>query len=126
MKKSLIILCTLLISAIAVSAQGPAFKWSKTTHDFGSFKVGEVHKTTFSFTNTGDKPLIIYKASASCGCTSATWTKEPVKPGGTGTIEVTYDSKDKPYPFQKSIWVMSNVNTGDKSNVELKIKGIAE
>ncbi len=124
--KKVIVLCTMLLATVALKAQGPAFTWEKTTHDFGKFKSGEVRETTFSFTNSGDKPLVIYKASASCGCTKATWTKEPIKPGGTGTIVVTYDSKDKPYPFQKSIWVMSNASNGGKSNVELTIKGVAE
>ncbi len=124
--KKVLILCTLLVASVGLKAQGPAFKWNKTSHDFGKFKEGEVRKTTFEFTNTGNQPLIVYKASASCGCTSATWTKEPVKPGEKGEIVVTYDSKDKPYPFQKSIWVMSNASSKGKKNVELKIKGVAE
>ncbi len=126
MKKVLIILA-LVVSSVALRAQGASFDWSKTSHDFGKFKEGTVQKVEFEFTNKGDKPLIIYKASASCGCTKATWPKQPIKPGEKGVIVVTYDSKDKPYPFQKSVWVMSNANKGSKSNnVELTIKGIAE
>ncbi len=124
--KKVLMICLMIVAAVSLKAQGPAFKWNKTSHDFGEFKTTDVQKTTFTFTNTGDKPLVIYKASASCGCTKATWTKEPVKPGGTGTITVTYDGKDKPYPFQKSIWIMSNVSTNGKKNVELKIKGVAK
>ncbi len=126
MKKVLLILA-LVVSATIAHAQDAQFKWKKTFHDFGKFKEGTTQTVEFEFTNSGQKPLIVYKASTSCGCTKATWPKQPIKPGGSGTIVVTYDSKDKPYPFQKSIWVMSNASNGSKkNNVELRIKGVAE
>ncbi len=128
MKKLLFLAAIFMsFSAISKAQTGPAFKWDKSVHDFGEFKEGEVQHYTFEFTNVGNKPLVIYKASVSCGCTTVDYDKAPVAPGKKGKIKVTYDSKGKPYPFNKSIWIMSNV-TNDKSNsnVELKIKGIAK
>ncbi len=128
MKKIVLLAMLFLsISSLSYAQKGAQFKWNKTIHDFGEFKEGETQHYTFEFTNTGDKPLVIYKASVSCGCTTVDWDKKPVAPGKTGQIKVSYDSKGKPYPFNKSIWIMSNVSSSKaNSNVELKIKGVAK
>lgn len=79
-------------------------------YDFGKFSKNEpVVRCTFPFKNTGTAPLIIHQAFASCGCTVPTFTKEPVKPGDTGVIDVTYNGTDKfPGRFQKTITIRSN------------------
>ena len=66
----------------------------------------------FNFTNVGTAPLIIHTAMASCGCTVADFTKNPVKPGEKGVINVTYDGTDKfPGHFQKTISIRSNAKS---------------
>ena len=79
-------------------------------HNFGTFQKSEpVVKCSFAFTNTGTAPLIIHQAFASCGCTIPSYTKEPIKPGEKGAIDVTYDGTDKfPGRFQKTITIRSN------------------
>ncbi len=79
-------------------------------YDFGKFSKNEpVVRCTFPFKNTGTAPLIIHQAFASCGCTVPTYTKEPIKPGEKGAIDVTYDGTDKfPGHFQKTITIRSN------------------
>ena len=79
-------------------------------HDFGKFSKNEpVVHCKFNFTNTGTAPLIIHQAFATCGCTIPTYTKEPIKPGEKGVIDVTYDGTDKfPGRFQKTITIRSN------------------
>ncbi len=63
----------------------------------------------FSFTNNGDKPLVINQAVASCGCTVPEYTKSPIAPGAKGEIKVTYNGTGKfPGHFKKSITVRSN------------------
>ena len=49
---------------------------------------------------------------ASCGCTVPDYTKEPILPGKTGTIKVTYNGTGK-YPghFKKSITLRTNAKT---------------
>lgn len=49
-----------------------------------------VHK--FEFTNTTEKTIFIDNASASCSCTTVSWTKEPIKPGAKGNITAIYDA----------------------------------
>jgi hypothetical protein len=63
--------------------------------NFGVIKDGEVVQHTFQFTNTGKAPLIVRDAKASCGCTVPQWTKEAIAPGGTGRIDVTFNSSGK-------------------------------
>lgn len=79
-------------------------------HNFGKFsKSAPLVRCSFPFTNTGSAPLIIHQAFASCGCTIPSYTKEPIKAGEKGVIDVTYDGTDKfPGHFQKTITIRSN------------------
>ena len=69
-------------------AQLPHFEFVEEVKDFGEIIQGEVVSTTFRFRNVGQTDLIISSATASCGCTVPEWSKEPIKPGEEGKIEV--------------------------------------
>ena len=88
----------------------PVIKFEQTTINLGTFTHDEaVQKCTFKFRNVGDAPLVLNYVHTSCGCTIANYPKEPLPPGASGTISVTYDgSKKMPGPFRKSIQVYSN------------------
>ena len=114
MKKYLLITLMLFCAFTYANAQKRAdIKFDKTTMDFGKFpESNPVQKCTFTFTNTGNAPLIINQAIASCGCTVPEYTKEPVAPGKTGTINVTYNGKGKfPGYFKKTITIRTNGKT---------------
>ncbi len=71
-----------------------------------------LHSATFRFTNVGNKPLVIVRVKTSCGCTVAQFSKEPIRPGAEGTIEVTYDHRNRPLgSFLKTINVYTNDST---------------
>lgn len=111
MKKfSLVLLFSLLLSGVAFSQTTPNAKFQKKVHDFGTIKeeIGAV-TTQFEFTNTGESPLIIQRVSASCGCTTPTYTKEPVLPGQKGKIDVRYSTIARPGNFRKNVTVYTNV-----------------
>jgi len=93
--------------------------FDKEMYDFGTIDQGANGTTEFSFKNTGKEPLIIEDAKGSCGCTVPSFPKEPIKPGATGTIKVTYDTK-RTGAFSKTVTVKSNSKSGDKM---LTIKG---
>lgn len=102
----------------------PKIEFKKLTHDFGSFKESDgVQTTRFEFTNTGTVPLVLSAVRASCGCTTPTWTREPVAPGKSGSIEVSYNPAGRPGMFTKSVTVTSNAET---PNVNLTIQGTCE
>ncbi len=86
----------------------PAFEWESTEHDFGTINEGDVVTHTYKFKNTGAVPLIIENVKPSCGCTAPHWTKEPIPVGGTGEIQVEFNSKGKPNAQVKTVTVTAN------------------
>ena len=74
----------------------PKFQFMEEEYDFGEIKDGAIVGHTFRFSNVGEAPLIISKATAACGCTVPAWPKEPIPPGGSGEIQVQFDSSNKP------------------------------
>ncbi|WP_374363656.1 DUF1573 domain-containing protein [Cloacibacterium sp.] len=87
------------------SAQTITFE--KTTIDYGTVKANSDGNKVFTFTNTGDKPLIISNVQPGCGCTASDWTKEPILPGKKGEVKVHYNTATVA-PFKKTIDVFSN------------------
>ncbi len=111
MKKiSLVLLLSIFITGIAVAQQQPSMDFERTEHDFGTIKeeIGAV-TTQFEFTNTGKSPLIIQRVSASCGCTTPSYTREPILPGKKGVISAQYSTVRRPGAFSKTIRVYTNV-----------------
>ena len=70
-------------------------RFDEEIHDFGTIRDGEKVTHRFSFTNTGDKPLILSNVRGSCGCTVPEWDGDPIPPGETGSLTVEYDSRNK-------------------------------
>ena len=104
----------ILLATGMVAAQSKAvISADETSHDFGTIKeaAGSV-SYTFKIKNTGEAPLVLTRVIASCGCTTPEWTKEPIAPGKGGDIKITYNPKDRPGPFVKTISVYSNGKTG--------------
>ena len=112
--------CLVSICALA-DDQGPEVTFTKTTHDFGSIQEAKGPVTcTFEFTNTGDKPLLVINAVASCGCTKPEFPTKPIKPGKKGKIKVTFSPIGRPGAFKKTI----KVKTNSKERVStLRIEG---
>lgn len=86
----------------------PEFSFSSETFDFGAISEGEMIDHVFTFTNTGEAPLIIQSASASCGCTVPSYSREPVPIGGTGEIAVRFNSKGKKGNQAPTVTVTAN------------------
>ena len=96
-------------------AQQPVITFEKTEHDFGKINEADGRvSTVFEFKNEGMAPLILSNVRASCGCTTPTWTKEPIEPGKTGTITVTYNPNGRPGRFQKTVTITSNASEATK------------
>ena len=109
MKKFILTTVLSVFSLIAIAAGEAEIKFEKTSHDFGTFPETEKVTCTFKFTNTGDNLLVIHQAIASCGCTVPQYSKEPIKPGESGEIVVTYNGAGKfPGHFKKSITIRTN------------------
>ena len=90
----------------------PVMKFAEAEFDFGDIKPDTKVRHTFTFTNTGKSPLLIEDATASCGCTTPSWTKQPVAPGTQGTMEVQFDSRGKQGIINKQVAVRANTQPG--------------
>lgn len=86
----------------------PTVDFEELEFNFGTVIQGEKVAHSFVFKNNGDGNLIISNVKASCGCTVPKWTKEPIKPGQTGTIELMFDSSNRDGKQTKSAKVYSN------------------
>ncbi|MBR3409096.1 MAG: DUF1573 domain-containing protein [Paludibacteraceae bacterium] len=119
--KRIISMLSMALVAVAMMAQQPKITFEKTEHDFGKINEADGRVTTiFNFRNEGMAPLVLSNVRASCGCTTPNWTKEPINPGETGQITVTYNPNGRPGRFQKTITVTSNA---EEPSMKLYIKG---
>lgn len=130
--KKLFLLCLFAIMAMgAVNAQddkgqtvenqhGPKIVFAEMEHNYGTIQKGGDGNCEFTFTNTGNEPLILSNVRASCGCTTPSWTQKPVMPGKTGTIKVRYNTNNVG-GFTKTITITSNAV--DNPRLVVKIKG---
>jgi len=105
--------------AAPVDPNAPEISFDKLVHDYGTVVQGADATCEFKFTNTGKEPLILQKPVSSCGCTVPTWPQEPILPGKSDVIKVTYATHNIG-PISKTVTVTSNAKT---SRVVLSIKG---
>ena len=89
---------------------GPSTSMTFTENawDFGTIDEGDAVTHIFTFTNTGDNPLIIDRCKGSCGCTVPQCPKEPIAPGEIGEIEVKFNSKGKKNKQTKTVTINAN------------------
>jgi hypothetical protein len=86
----------------------PKIEFEKDFHDFGKIIQGEKVSFAFKFRNTGKSLLLISNVSTSCGCTVTDFPKEPIKPGESGKIDVSFDSDGKRGSQNKTATVFAN------------------
>ena len=124
MKRTLLVLNFIFlafsVSLIAqVPKKGPIIKFDKLVHDYGSIYQGADGSCEFKFTNEGDDPIILSSVRSSCGCTIPSYPKDPILPGQSNVIKVTYDTK-RMGTISKNITVTSNAS---EQTIVLSIKG---
>ena len=109
--------------SLAQHKVGTELEFDKLVHNFGDI----VHKSgpvscTFTVKNTGSKPAVIYNVVSTCGCTDVKWTKEPLRPGQTGKVSVTYTNDQGAYPFDKTL---TTYTSDSKKPILLKVRGVS-
>ncbi len=118
------ILAMLVAISVPMAAQtqiGGIVEFNKLSHNFGDVLLSDGPiSCSFTVKNISSKPVAIQSVVASCGCTDVDWTREPIKPGKTGTISATYTNDEGPYPFNKDLTVYIS---GVKRPVILKFSG---
>jgi hypothetical protein len=126
MKKVFLSLGVAVLSATAVMAQDAKkgaeqvktsslsvenMSFTADNHAFGTVQEGPTADYEFQFKNTGKEPIVIQRVQASCGCTTPSYSKEPIAPGRTGTVKASYNTLGRPGEFTKTLTVVSNAGT---------------
>lgn len=71
-----------------------SIEFLETEHHFGNVFYPSENMYTFKFKNTGNAPLTIVSATASCGCTIPNKPEEPILPGAIGELDVIFRPKE--------------------------------
>ena len=89
--------------------------YEQSEFDFGQATEGDIVEHKFKFRNTGNVPLTILKARASCGCTIPEYPDEPIPPGETGEITAKFNTDGKLNEQKKIIHITANTYPSETS-----------
>ena len=106
--RTLLLTTLVILSAQLFSAGGPNPVFEKKSYIFKDVKEGEILTFYYTFTNKGDADFKIEHVNPTCGCTTPVWPKQAIKPGETGKIKVSFDSKDRVGYNAKGVNIHSN------------------
>jgi len=98
----------------------PAIEFKELTMTFDTITEGDLFDHKFVFTNTGNAPLEIKSATASCGCTQPSYPFIPVEPNEQGHIAVRYNSVGKEGDQKPEVSILTNI---DKNEIILYLEG---
>lgn len=99
------------------------FEVAESKKSFGHVPKGEVIVLQYEVKNAGNQPLIIETTEVSCDCTKIKFSPEPVLPGKTTTIQVTFDSKHAYGKQDRIVYIFSN---DPKSPAKIRFKGTVD
>ena len=113
--------CSLTASAATDSDDNqPKVELAERTYDFGTVHQSDKAVThTFTVTNTGQAPLVIINATASCGCTRPTYTDRPILPGESGQIKVTFMPAGQRGQINKEVKVKTNAPSSKRFTLRI-------
>ncbi|MBU2940013.1 DUF1573 domain-containing protein [Lacinutrix sp. C3R15] len=106
-------------SETVATENGAKIEFETETIDYGTIENNADGNREFTFTNTGNTPLVITNAKGSCGCTVPTWPKEAIAPGESAVIGVRY-ATNRTGSFSKSITLTSNAINAPKKVIRIK------
>lgn len=111
-KVGILVTLLALVFAFHVNAQeatsGASITFKEKSIDFGDIVQGDKVSHTFELTNSGTTPLIISNVAATCGCTVPVWPKEPIAPGKSAEIKVSFNSAGKMGKQNSVVRIYSN------------------
>lgn len=108
-----ILFSTMTFAQTSVNAnfkEGAKMSFTSTTVDYGTILQGSNRYRTVSFVNDGTEPLIIKKATGSCGCTVPTYPERPIAPGEKAEMKINYDT-NRIGSFNKTVTILTNAGT---------------
>ncbi|MDA0326862.1 MAG: DUF1573 domain-containing protein [Bacteroidetes bacterium] len=90
----------------------PSVTFDKVAHDFGEIQNGTPVETMFTYTNSGQSPLVVSDIKSTCGCTVPQgWSREPLAPGASSQFTVKFNGKGA-NKVSKTITLTTNTESG--------------
>lgn len=86
----------------------------------GRLKQDEERRVAYTLTNAGSTPMMLLKSEADCGCTTAELPKDPIPPGGSAVVEVTFNGRAREGSLRRIVYVETD---GDPFQFELVLEG---
>ena len=110
-------------AAMKDTADYTTLQWlDSTSKNFGKISEGQKLEVSYSFKNTGNKPLVISRVQPSCGCTVAEQPSQPVLPGATGIIKAVFNSEQHVGPNFKTLYVYANTRGTQAHELQFKVQ----
>ena len=107
-----LILSSILLSITTEAQETPVPKliWKVNRIDLGTILEEQgLQVSEFEFTNTQDSLFFIEEVILECGCTSVEYTRDTLKPGESGKVQVSFDPTSSAGYFSKLIMVKGNL-----------------
>ena len=123
MKKVFCISLVFFVSFSVFAQEKVSIVFNEKHHDFGT--IGEEDGSAvfeFKFVNTSQQAISIKNVRASCGCTTPTYSSQPIAPNGEGKISVAYGAKGRPGVFNKTVTVQLGTDEDTRTET-LSISG---
>lgn len=111
----------LFLVVFATSAFAQEIKFKETKHNFGFVHEGDTVKLEYELKNIGDKPLVISNYEVECGCTKMESVPNPIEPGQTYILKVTFDTHQK---YDRQDRIVKIISNAKNSPSELRFKGV--
>jgi len=103
--------------------QEAELRFDKKVQKFPDTEEGVVLEHLFTFQNTGNSPLIFKDYKVTCPCTKVIFPSQPIPPGKSGEVKVTFDTKGKSYYQDRIIEIFSNSKKGtEKLRIKVFVK----
>lgn len=112
-----------ILSIVALATKGfsQEIKFKETKHNFGFVHEGDTVKIDYELKNIGDKPLVISNYEVECGCTKMESVPNPIEPGQTYILKVTFDTHQK---YDRQDRIVKVISNAVNAPTELRFKGV--
>jgi hypothetical protein len=116
-------LIIVFLSSAPAYGQEAEFSIDNALHKFPKVKEGVILEHFYIITNTGSAPLIISEYKVSCSCTKAFLPKDPILPGESYKLKVSFDTNGKYYLQDRIIYLKTNTKK-ETHRLRFKVKVI--
>ena len=103
--KSVLFLFVLVFSANIINAQN-SLVFEEYKKSLGDLKEGDVGELTFSYKNISKEIMLVSEVIPQCGCTVASFDREPLLVQEKSSLTLFFDSKEKHGLQRKTVSIL--------------------